>query len=315
MMLSAPGASEQMVDVPLALLRKALKELGGPENYSETEEYDYVVEMEETAEAVAEEECVAAGEEDQATVDAVAAGLSLTEDEARNQLAYVENDATWVEEAASVLDPANFSRAERLVTTLMRRFGLTEAQARKQLSHVENEPAWLAEDSTDPTLLPDPEPEEDEATEEHVAVAYDGLYDEGWAERDDYGPSLKKLHRALVGAGDTGPDGIPRPEQLIPAEEEVMMPGGLITARKEGEADMKFGYRVNAEVKKALEGAGYTFTHTDVAIEASGKVTIQNVNGRLVRSAGGLLTVSKGNRSFKAKSVSVEYAKAGWHIS
>ena len=238
-LLNAPGASEQVVEAPLSKLRKALKDLGGPEIYSETEEYDLPA-----------EESVAAGEEDQETVEAVAEGLGVTEDEARNQLAYVENDSTWVDEA-------------------------TEPQ-----------------------------------------------YDEEWAERDDYGaPTVKELHRALEGVGDTGPDGIPRPEQLIP-EEEDLMPGGKIVARR-GEEVMQFGFAVRPQVKAALEERGWSFTHivaaargdSTVAIEPSGRVTIQNVNGRLFKSAGGLLHVEKAGRSFVAKSVSVDYARAGWHIS
>lgn len=242
MLLSAPGASEQMVDAPLSRLRKALKELGGPEDYSEIEEYD-----------LDEPETVAAGEE-----------------EHEQETVYVEQAETQ-EEFDAALKEARLDQA------------------------------------TDPTILPDPEPE----------------YDTEWADRCEQGPSLKELHRALEGAGDIGPDGIPRPEQLVPAptEEEDLMPGGKIVARR-GEEVMRFGFAIRPQVKAALEASGWSFTHVvaaargdkAVAIERSGRVTIQNVNGRLVRSAGGLLTVSKGDRSFQAKSVSVDYAKAGWLI-
>lgn len=251
-LLTAPGASEQMVDAPLSKLRKALKDLGGPEDQDGAiEEYDLP-------------ENVEAGEE-----------------ECEPETVYVEQAETQ-EELDAALREARMDQA---------------------------------------TDFPDPEAEWDAATEEEQATE---PYDPEWAERDLYGPSLKELHRALEGDGDTGPDGIPRPEQLLPAaEEETMQPGGLITAKKEGEKDMRFGYRINAGVKKALELDGWTVTHlarvargdSTVAIERSGRVTIQNVNGRLLKSAGGMLTVSKGDRSFQAKSVSVDYAKAGWLIS
>lgn len=91
MMLTAPGACEQVISGTMLQARKQLNELGGPDLYPAVEEYDLPVE-EALAEAEAEFE----------TLQAVAEAMDIDVIEAADHLAYVENDAEWKEAAAGV---------------------------------------------------------------------------------------------------------------------------------------------------------------------------------------------------------------------
>lgn len=251
MLLSAPGACEQMVTAPLSKIRMALKDWGGPELYPATDTYDLPE----------EEENVEAGE---AEYDFEEAELEPAPEE---ETVYVEQAETQEE-----LDAA-----------------LEEARM-------------------------EPRPAEDSSVVTPAGEMHN--------HREELEPTLKDLYESAQGGISQDRGGVPNAEDYlepaVPAEEELLMPGGKIVARR-GDEVMRFGFAIQAGVKSALEADGWVVTHL-VKKEAAVAITEKGAyvdagEGRQAKADGAPFTISKGNKSFVAQTAQVEmWLEAGWTV-
>lgn len=276
LLLSAPGASEQMVTAPLPKLVRAMREVGQPTNYPVLEE-DYAS-HEDPADAGDP-----SGEEalnGPFTADAAAA-LAEAEDHA--------DEPTELEKVT--LEEPDGSR-----------FEVPESEAYSNpnyvnLDVVDSVPAEVVELAQEPLevksmlavkIVKASVPELRKRAKALGAVGYSRLRRAGLQvlvsnlERvaqglvEDYGEpepttimnSKEVKQAAEIDNQDRG--GLPRPEQIVnlspatlakmAAGEEIEFEGRTIVARQGNDARV-LGSRIKASVKRQWEGEGWTFTH------------------------------------------------------